>query len=190
MPRRDRLPTEPLRLHARDEGAGSSSLGLMSVFACSDLLSACSTADDAAPGVTYDEYMVSRPDATGYPPDHIAGFGPEDDETELAALQAQVRSLKQQLSAKDSQLDRARRSPRPVELGRDDGFDREKKRELAYVRVGCEFTLPPREGEISPCATRTAFVDTGDDWADDELASPTTAEGQVVVVDGRTYADA
>ena len=188
MPRRDRLPSERLVLHPRDDGA-SSSLGLMSLFACSDLLYACSNADDV-PGVTYEEYMKTAPDATGYPPDRpgAAAARPEDDETELAALQAQVRTLKQQLSAKDSQLDRARRSPRPVELGRDDGFDREKKRELAYVRVGCEFTLPPREGEISPCAARTAFVDTGDDWADDDLATPRTDEG---LLDGRKiYADA
>ena len=106
--------------------------------------------------------------------------------TSWALPDGEVRTLKQQLSAKDSQLDHARRSPRPVELR--DGFDRDKARELAYVHVGCEFTLPPREGEISPCAARTAFVDTGDDWADDDLATPRTDEG---LLDGRKiYADA
>ena len=75
-------------------------------------------------GVTYEQYMSRRPDTIGYPPDKaasgaggraLAGGGapaPGDklDDRKIAALQAQVYMLKQQLKMKDVQLSRARRA--------------------------------------------------------------------------------
>ena len=117
----------------------------MSLFACSDLLSRARRRRRAGRHVRGVHEDGARRD--GYPPDRRRGRRAAGGRRDRARRAAGAGAHAQAAAEREGlQLDHARAAA-PVELR--DGFDRDKARELAYVHVGCEFTLPPRGRDLA-----------------------------------------